>query len=133
MAPSLTSRQPATALARTLEAGKLVAQLDNVPSHNHRYRATLIPELSGTDLSISWRLRVESLSAELSPRPQVAMTSWMPERQSVTGAQPEATYLGHGNFRVDGLRFSEPGWWNVSVVVRDTGITDSLAFNLMVP
>jgi len=39
-----TNRRPA--LSELIRTGKLVAQVNDVPSHNHRYRATLRPELT---------------------------------------------------------------------------------------
>lgn len=37
------------------------------------------------------------------------------------------------DYRVDGLRFSRPGWWNVAQVIVGRGGVDSVAFNMIVP
>jgi hypothetical protein len=129
----LTTRKPEAALGDAIRGGTLVAQLNDVPSHNRRYRATLEPRLAGRATSIDWRLRVEPASGALSSRPSIVMKSWMPEQQGVAGNEPVAVYSGGGAFRIEGLRFGEPGWWNVSVIITDAGVTDSLGFNVIVP
>ena len=130
----LTARPPeSTALAEMIRTGKLVAQLNHVPSHSHRYRATLQPELTEGGQTVNWRVLIETAAGKTPARPTLAMRSWMPEAPSVVGDHPTAFYLGDGAFRVDQLRFDRPGWWSVSVTISDAGVTDSLAFNLIVP
>jgi hypothetical protein len=116
-----------------IRTGKLVAQLNDIPSHNGRYRATLRPELTDAGQIAEWRMLIETSDGRVATRPSLVMESWMPEEPSVTADRATATYLGHGEVRVDGLRFPRAGWWNVSVTISDAGITDSFAFNLIVP
>jgi len=130
----LTNRRPeASSIARSIRMGTLVAQLDDVPSHNRRYRATLEPELTETGQLADWHVLITRADGRVSTRPTLAMRSWMPETPSIVGDRPSAFYLGDGTFRVEGLRFRRPGWWNVSVTISDAGVIDSLAFNLIVP
>jgi hypothetical protein len=130
----LTARRPeSAALAEMIRTGKLVAQVNNVPSHDRHYRASLRPELTKAGQLADWRLLIETRDGKSPARPALIMQSWMPEVPSVVGDEPKAFYLGGGTFRVDGLRFSRPGWWNISVTISDAGVTDSLAFNLIVP
>lgn len=126
-----TNRRPA--LSELIRTGKLVAQVNNVPSHNRRYRATLRPELIAAGQTADWQVLIETSNGDRPASPTLVMRSWMPEAPSVSGDRPTTTYLGRGAFRVDGLRFDRAGWWNVSVTISDAGITDSLAFNLIVP
>lgn len=130
----LAARKPApAALAEMIRTGKLVAQVNDVPSHNGRYRATLRPEFTEAGQLADWRVLIETADGKVPARPTLAMRSWMPETPSVAADQPKVLYLGGGTFRADGLRFNRPGWWNVSVTISDAGVTDSLAFNLIVP
>jgi hypothetical protein len=130
----LTARRPeSAALAQMIRTGKLVAQVNNVPSHNRHYRASLRPELTAAGQIADWRVLIETPDGKVPASPTVVMQSWMPEAPSVVGDQPTAFYLGDGVFRVDGLRFDRAGWWNVSVTISNVGVTDSLAFNLIVP
>lgn len=121
------------ALGELIRKGKLVAQVNDIPSHNRRYRATLRPELTAVGQIAEWQVLIETSNGDAPASPTLVMRSWMPEAPSVSGDRPSTTYLGHGAFRVDGLRFDHAGWWNVSATISDAGITDSLAFNLIVP
>jgi len=130
----LTARRPeASALADVLRTGKLVAQLNNVPSHNRRFRASLRPELTEDGHIADWRVLIETPAGKAAANPTLVMQSWMPNSPSVVGDRPTVHSLGRGAFRVDGLRFGRAGWWNVRVTVSEAGITDSLAFNLIAP
>lgn len=44
------------------------------------------------------------------------------------GPSITARYVGHGNYRVDGLVLSRPGWWNVALVIDSRAGIDSVAF-----
>jgi hypothetical protein len=130
----LAARKPApAALADMIRTGKLVAQVNNVPSHNGHYRASLRPELTAAGQIADWRVLIETPDGKVPASPTVVMRSWMPDAPSVEGNQPTVFSLGDGVFRVDGLRFDRAGWWNVSVTISNVGVTDSLAFNLIVP
>jgi hypothetical protein len=130
----LAARKPApSGLAEMIRTGVLVAQVNDVPSHNGRFRATLRPELTARGELADWRVLVETTDNKAPVHPALVMRSSMPEVTSVMGDRPRTLYLGDGTFRVDGLRFNRPGWWNVSVTISDAGVTDSLAFNLIVP
>jgi hypothetical protein len=130
----LTVRRPeSAALAETIRTGKLVAQINNVPSHNRHYRASLRPELTQAGQIADWRMLIETPDGKVTASPTLVMQSWMPDAPRVVGDQPRALNLGDGVFRVDGLRFDRAGWWNLRVRISDAGVTDSLAFNLIVP
>ena len=130
----LTYREPrVSAIAESLRTGTLVAQLRDVPSHNRRYRATLQPEITATGQIADWRLLIVTANGSTLASPTLALRSWMPEAPSVMGDRPAATELGRGTFRVAGLRLDRAGWWNVSLTITNAGVTDSLAFNLIVP
>jgi len=130
----LTNRRPeASSIAKSIRTGTLVAQLHDVPSHNRRYRATLEPEITATGQIADWRMLIATSGGNAPGSATLVLRSWMPETPSVVSDSPKASYLGDGTFRVDGLRFRRPGWWNVSVTISDAGVTDSLAFNLIVP
>jgi len=126
-----TNRRPA--LSELIRTGKLVAQVNNVPSHNRRYRATLRPELTAAGQLADWQVLIETSNGDTPASPTLVMRSGMPEVPSVSGDRPTTTYVGRGAFRVDGLHFDRAGWWNVRVTISDAGVTDSLAFNLIVP
>ena len=123
-----TRRGEAATLLGLIRAGRLPAQLSDVPSHNRRYRASLLP-LKGAE----WELRLESSAREPLSGASLVMQAWMPEEPSADSSRPEIIADGHGVYRVNGLRLDRPGWWNMKLTVRQSGITDSLAFNLIIP
>ena len=116
-----------TAIPELIRAGKLTAQLDSVPSHNRLYRASLLP--SGHE----WKLRLEKSDREPVSGGSLVMQAWMPEEPAVNEYQPRVIAEGGGIYRVEGLRVDRPGWWNLKLTVTDAGVTDSLAFNLIMP
>ena len=118
----------APTVAALIRAGKLPAQLENVPSHNRRYRASLIPVANA-----SWELRVAKSDGAPVSSATLILQSWMPEAPSVSGHRPEVVAEHNGDYRVDGLRLDRSGWWNVRLSVTDSGVTDSLAFNVIIP
>ena len=62
----------------------------------------------------------------------LALESWMPDNENVSVARPRAiAELGRGFYRVEGIRFDSRGWWNVRLRISTPGVTDSLAFNLV--
>lgn len=114
-------------LPELIRAGKLPAQLSNVPSHNRLYRASLVPSRG------EWTLRLEKSDHEPVSDARLVMQAWMPEEPGRNEYQPRVTTDGDGAYRVEGLRFDRGGWWNLKLNVTHAGITDSLAFNIMAP
>ena len=125
--------KPST-IPELIRAGKLPAQLDNVPSHNRRYRASLLPSQYATDRDgIEWKLRLETSDREPISSASLVMQAWMPEAPAVNEHQPRVIADGGVGYRIEGLRLDRPGWWNLKLRVTHARITDSLAFNLILP
>ena len=123
-----------TTLPALIRAGKSPAQLDKVPSHNRVYRASLLPSQDGTNRdAIEWKLLLEKPDREPVSGASLVMQAWMPEEPSMSEYQLRVIADGDGVYRVKGLRLDRPGWWNVRLSVTHAGVTDSLAFNLVVP
>ena len=122
-----TAHERSVTLPELIRAGKLPAQLSNVPSHNRLYRASLVPSRG------QWTLRLEKSDYEPVSDASLAMRAWMPEEPAVNEYQPRVIADGDGVYRVEGLRFDRAGWWNMKLNVTHAGITDSLAFNVIVP
>ena len=111
-----------------IRAGKLTAQLENVPSHNGRFHASLLPSRDAT-----WNLQVEKSDGEAISGASLVMQAWMPELASENEYQPRVIAEAEGAYRVEGLRFDRSGWWNMKLAISHAGVTDSLAFNVIVP
>ena len=105
----------------------VAARLNDVPSHNRLYRASL--ELTSDSV---WVLRLRSASGAPVRKARVAMDAWMPEAER--GAQElssTAEYAGGGSYRVRPMALDRSGWWNISVRIAAADRTDSLAFNVI--
>ena len=117
-----------------IRAGKLPAQLDNVPSHNRLYRASLRPSQNTTNGDgIEWKLRLEKSDREPVSGASLVMQAWMPEEPALKEYRARAIADGDGVYRIEGLRLDRPGWWNLKLRVTHAGMTDSLAFNIIMP
>ena len=103
------------------------AQLADVPSHDERYTASLIPAAG------AWTLEVRTTDGAPVEGAALRLESWMPDDGTAAPARPRVTAaLGGGRYRVEGVRLDRPGWWNVKLEVSSPAAgTDSLAFNLV--
>ena len=55
----------------------------------------------------------------------------MPETGIRSPRRPTAQYIGHGDYRIDSVYVSQPGWWNVALVIEGRMGRDSVAFNVV--
>jgi len=122
---------PATRGAKRRGSGVMeravVARLNDVPSHNRLYRASL--ELTSDSV---WMLRLRSASGAPVRNARVAMEAWMPESQrAAQELSTIAEYAGGGSYRVRPLALDRSGWWNISARITAADRTDSLAFNVI--
>jgi len=63
----------------------------------------------------------------------VAIDGDMPEHGHGLPTQPEVTEeLGDGNYLVEGIKFSMPGWWVMRFHIKSGGQEDDVKFNLIV-
>lgn len=122
-----TPKGRSATLPELIRAGKLPAQLANVPSHNRLYRASLLPSRD------EWKLRVETSNHEPVSGASLVMQAWMPEQPAQNEYRPRLIADGEGVYRVEGLGLDRPGWWNMKLEVTNAGKTDSLAFNIIIP
>ena len=122
------------AAARSVPVVPSVAMLYHVQSHNRVYRASMVP-LPGPierNRPLTWTVEVRTAAGASVQGATLALESWMPDDESVSVARPRATAeLGGGRYRVEGIRFDRRGWWNVRLQISAAGVTDSLAFNLV--
>jgi hypothetical protein len=119
-------------IGETAPAG-LVTSFGERPSHNGRYSAAIVdatPAMVGAEQS--WTLHLSRRARHVAHATVVA-TAWMPEDTVRSPASPSVRYVGGGDYRIDGLSFTKPGWWNVALVIAGKQGRDSVAFNVVVP
>ena len=61
----------------------------------------------------------------------IAIGGGMPEHAHGLPTSPEATaYLGDGRYRIEGMKFSMTGWWQLKFGITAPAGTDEAMFNL---
>jgi hypothetical protein len=79
----------------------------------------------------SWELTINDAAGQPVNDAMVTVVGDMPEHGHGLPTQPEITKVGAGGlYRVDGMKFTMPGWWVVTVSIMVDGLHDSVSFNL---
>lgn len=80
-----------------------------------------------------WLIRVETPDGRPAAVSTVHVGGGMPEHGHGLPTQPSVKSGGRpGEFVIDGLQFTMPGWWEVSLFVADSRRDDSVTFNVIV-
>jgi hypothetical protein len=120
--------------ARAALVTPVAAHLSDVPSHNRAYRASLLipPAPIELDRPLTWTVEIRTADNAPVESASLALESWMPNETQAPVAQARAiAALGHGAYRIEGLRLNARGWWNLKLRISAAGVTDSLAFNMI--
>ena len=125
-------RSESTVHLRVVEMSALT-RLRDIPSHNRIYRASLV--LPSTDQPNDSALAATVLVRTSGGMPvanaSLTMDAWMPDSEQIAETRPRTIrYLGEGKYRVEGLRLTRSGWWNIALHIAGAAGTDSLAFNV---
>ena len=79
----------------------------------------------------SWELTVKDADGQPVNGAMIKVVGDMPEHGHGLPTQPEVNSIGTGGlYRVDGMKFTMPGWWVITVSVMANGVHDSVSFNL---
>jgi YtkA-like len=113
-------------------AAVAVASLGDRPSHNIRYRAEVV-SVSSLEVGAPqrWIVRLTRRNHQRLAGARVVAHAWMPDDESRPTDSTVASYLGGGRYQLDGVRFSQPGWWNLALTVDGRAGVDSVAFNVV--
>jgi len=114
---------------------------DNVDTSNVRtsakklFRISYVSEKLPIPIGkiISWKLRVETADGRPVKNAEISINGNMPEHGHGLPTQPEVTEGSEaGNYIVQGLKFSMPGWWVITFKAKAQDMDDTVTFNLMV-
>lgn len=109
------------------------ASFGHRPSHNHRYHATIV---SVSTLAVGQRQRwILSLTARNHSGvagARIVAEAWMPETDLRSPVRPHASYIGNGQYLIDDVYPTRPGWWNLALIIEGAAGADSVAFNVRV-
>ena len=82
----------------------------------------------------SWTLRLETADGEAVDDAQIAIYGGMPVHKHGFPTAPRVTQgLGNGDYRVEGLKFSMAGHWELWLNIRAGDLTDKAVFNVVLP
>jgi hypothetical protein len=82
----------------------------------------------------SWVLHVEGAGGAAVDSASICIDGGMPEHGHGLPTRPAVTEaLHHGDYRIDGMKFSMGGWWVVKFTIDAAAGVDSIRFNLKLP
>ncbi|MEP7382109.1 MAG: FixH family protein [Gemmatimonadota bacterium] len=97
------------------------------------YRATIVPDGDSIPQGTlqKWTLHLETTNGALVDSAAVTVNGGMPRHGHGLPTKPlVTTSLGHGDHRVEGLKFNMGGWWVVRFAIRAPSGADTVVFNL---
>ena len=89
------------------------------------------PEIKQGELH-SWILTVKTSDGKPVEDARVEIGGGMPDHNHGLPTSPEVTeYLGQGRYRVEGVKFTMSGWWELRFDISSAAGTDAVVFNLV--
>ncbi|HXG29384.1 MAG TPA: FixH family protein [Nevskiales bacterium] len=96
-----------------------------------RYRVRILERVSQAQGFESWRLLIVDADKRPVAGASLQVSGGMPEHGHGLPTRPRVTRGGApGEYRVEGLQFSMPGWWEVSLYIYSQQRDDSVTFNI---
>lgn len=81
-----------------------------------------------------WTLHLETADGEAVDNAQIAIYGGMPVHKHGFPTAPRVTQdLGNGDYRVEGLKFSMAGHWELWLNIRSGDLTDKAVINVVLP
>lgn len=103
-------------------------------SENGSFKVTYKSDLDPVPVNKihGWTLKLETPDGKPVKDAEISVDGDMPEHGHGLPTQPEVTQeLGNGEYLVEGMKFSMPGWWTVEFYVRTGHAEESVTFNLL--
>jgi len=80
----------------------------------------------------SWILHIETADGAPVTTADIGVDGGMPQHGHGLPTRPAvAENLGGGDYRVEGIKFQMPGWWEVRFTITADGSSDVITFNLV--
>lgn len=104
------------------------------PSQHGLFMVSIRPE-SGViqqDTMHSWLLTLKTPSGKPVENAAIDISGGMPPRHQGLPTSPQAGgYLGGGHYRIDGLKFTANGQWQLHFAIYAAAGSDAVVFNVM--
>jgi hypothetical protein len=90
-----------------------------------------VPEIKQGELH-AWVLTVKTADGKPVDDAKVTIGGGMPDHNHGLPTSPAVTqHLGEGRYRVEGMKFSMTGWWELKFDISSAAGTDNVTFNLV--
>jgi hypothetical protein len=81
----------------------------------------------------AWEIRVTDAAGVPVPHAQIAFDGGMPQHGHGFPTSPRVTQeLGDGRYRLDGMKFSMSGWWEMKLTIESSLGVDKVTFNTVI-
>ncbi|VWB23772.1 Auxin-binding protein [Burkholderia aenigmatica] len=81
-----------------------------------------------------WTVKVNGASGEPVRGARIDVSGGMPQHGHGFPTRPRVVAGdGNGVYRLQGMKFSMPGWWTITLKVRDAQRDDDVTFNVVLP
>ncbi|MBZ9965532.1 FixH family protein [Mesorhizobium sp. BR1-1-2] len=80
----------------------------------------------------SWLLTLKTIAGAPVEGAAIAVSGGMPQHRHGLPTSPQATdYLGDGRYRIEGVKFTMSGWWQLHFAISATAGSDTVVFNVV--
>ncbi|UCI05047.1 FixH family protein [Mesorhizobium sp. B1-1-8] len=80
----------------------------------------------------SWLLTLKTAAGAPVEGAAITVSGGMPQHNHGLPTSPQATdYLGDGRYRIDGVKFTMGGWWQLRFAISAAAGSDSVVFNIV--
>lgn len=80
----------------------------------------------------SWLLTLKTAAGAPVEGAAITVFGGMPQHNHGLPTSPQATdYLGDGRYRIDGVKFTMSGWWQLRFAISAAAGSDSVVFNIV--
>jgi hypothetical protein len=80
----------------------------------------------------SWLLTLKTKAGTPVEGAAIAISGGMPQHNHGLPTSPQATdYLGDGRYRIEGVKFTMSGWWQLHFAISATAGSDTVLFNVV--
>jgi hypothetical protein len=98
------------------------------------YEVAIAPEAESVEQNAlhSWVVTLSTPQGERVEGAMIAVDGGMPQHGHGLPTAPQMTeHLGEGRYRIEGMKFSMSGWWELRFDISSPAGADSVTFNLV--
>lgn len=104
------------------------------PTANGLFIASLRPQSGVVQQGVlqSWQLTLTTKAGAPVENAAIDISGGMPQHDHGLPTSPQVTdYLGQGHYRIDGVKFTMSGWWQLRLTISAAQGSDTVVFNIV--